>query len=69
MSLEKQILSACLSNEFYKDTAEVVSKEMFANGVGTIFDPISFAQQKYESDLDTNTLIPLHRTKYPALPE
>lgn len=69
MSLEKQILSACLSHEFYKDTVEVVSKEMFANGVGTIFDTISFAQQKYESDIDINTLIQLHRNKYPALPE
>lgn len=69
MSLEKQILSACLSHEFYKDTVEVVSKDMFANGVGTIFDTISFAQQKYESDIDINTLIQLHRNKYPALPE
>ena len=69
MSLEKQILSACLSHEFYKDTVEVVSKEMFANVVGTIFDTISFAQQKYESDIDINTLIQLHRNKYPALPE
>ena len=69
MSLEKQILSACLSHDFYKDTVEVVSKEMFANGVGTIFDTISFAQQKYESDIDINTLIQLHRNKYPALPE
>ena len=49
MSLEKQILSACLSHDFYKDTVEVVSKEMFANGVGTIFDTISFAQQKYQA--------------------
>ena len=32
MSLEKQILSACLSHDFYKDTVEVVSKEMFAWG-------------------------------------
>ena len=69
MTIEKQILSACLSHEFYKETSEVVNKEMFPNGVSTIFDTISSAQEKYESDIDINTLIQLHRNKYPALPD
>jgi len=69
LTIEKQILSACLSHEFYKETSEVVNKEMFPNGVSTIFDTISSAQEKYESDIDINTLIQLHRNKYPALPD
>ncbi len=47
----------------------VVSKDMFANGVGTIFETISSAQKKYDSDIDVNTLLELHRSKYPALPD
>jgi archaellum biogenesis ATPase FlaH len=42
---------------------------MFANGVGTIFETISSAQKKYDSDIDVNTLLELHRSKYPALPD
>ena len=55
--------------DFFKETEDVVSKEMFANGVGTIFETISSAQKKYDSDIDVNTLIQLHRSKYPALPD
>ena len=69
LTIEKQILSACMIKDFFKETQDVVSKEMFANGVGTIFDTIASAQKKYDSDLDINTLIQLHRNKYPALPD
>ena len=58
-----------MATDFFKETEEVVSKDMFANGVGTIFETISSAQKKYDSDIDVNTLLELHRSKYPALPD
>ncbi len=51
LTIEKQILAQCLNTEFYKKASDVVDKEMFANGVGTVFDTIAFAHDKYGKDL------------------
>ena len=42
---------------------------MFANGVGTIFDTIEFAHNKYNSDLTVDILIQLHRDRFPSMPD
>ena len=69
MSLEKQILAQCLKNTFYKKSSDVIGKEMFANGMGTIFDTIEFAHGKYDSDLTVDILIQLHRDRFPSMPD
>ena len=69
MTIEKQILAQCLNNTFYKKASDVVGKEMFANGVGTVFDTISFAHDKYGEDLTTEMLLQLHRDRFPSMPD
>lgn len=69
MTIEKQILAQCLNNEFYKKAIDVVDKEMFANGVGTVFDTIAFAHDKYGEDLTTKMLLQLHRDRFPSMPD
>ena len=65
MTIEKQILAQCLNNKFYKKASDVVGKEMFANGVGTLYDTIAFAHDKYGEDLTTEMLLQLHRDCVP----
>ena len=69
MTIEKQILAQCLNTEFYKKASDVVDKEMFANGVGTVFDTIAFAHDKYGKDLTTEMLLQLHRDRFPSMPD
>jgi len=69
LTIEKQILAQCLSNGFYKKASDVVGKEMFANGVGTVFDTIAFAHDKYGEDLTTEMLLQLHRDRFPSMPD
>jgi len=69
MSLEKQILAQCLNSAFYRKSSDIIGKEMFANGVGTIFDTIEFAHNKYNSDLTVDILIQLHRDRFPSMPD
>ena len=69
MTIEKQILAQCLCNGFYKKASDVVGKEMFANGVGTVFDTIAFAHDKYGEDLTTEMLLQLHRDRFPSMPD
>jgi len=69
MTIEKQLLAHCLKKDFYKQVTDVIGKEMFANGVGTIFDTIAFAHVKYDSDLTVEELMHLHRDKFPSMPD
>ena len=69
MTIEKQILAQCLNNTFYKKASDVVGKDMFANGVGTVFDTICFAHDKYGEDLTTDMLLQLHRDRFPSMPD
>ena len=69
MTIEKQILAQCLNNEFYQKSSDILGKEMFANGMGTIFDTIAIAHVKYGTDLTVDLLIQLHRDRFPAMPD
>jgi len=69
LTIEKQILAQCLNNEFYQKSSDILGKEMFANGMGTIFDTIAFAHVKYGTDLTVDLLIQLHRDRFPAMPD
>ena len=51
MTIERQLLAHCLKRDFYQEVNDIIGKEMFANGVGTIFDTIAYAHVKYNSDL------------------
>ena len=46
-----------MATDFFKETEEVVSKDMFANGVGTIFETISSAGTFSVSPCKTFSLI------------
>ena len=69
MTIEKQLLAHCLKRDFYQEVNDIIGKEMFANGVGTIFDTIAHAHVKYDSDLTVEELVNLHRDKFPAMPD
>ena len=69
MTIEKQLLAHCLKRDFYQEVNDIIGKEMFANGVGTIFDTIAYAHVKYDSDLTVEELVNLHRDKFPAMPD
>ena len=69
MTIEKQLLAHCLKRDFYQEVNDIIGKEMFANGVGTIFDTIAFAHVKYNSDITVEELVNLHRDKFPAMPD
>ena len=69
MTIERQLLAHCLKRDFYQEVNDIIGKEMFANGVGTIFDTIAYAHIKYDSDLTVEELVNLHRDKFPAMPD
>ena len=69
MTIERQLLAHCLKRDFYQEVNDIIGKEMFANGVGTIFDTIAYAHVKYDSDLTVEELVNLHRDKFPAMPD
>ena len=66
--IEKQLIQLLLHKDFYEKHKGKVSKTMFTNGAGSLFDSIEKAHNEYSTDLTLDELETLHTDKYnPAL--
>ena len=66
--IEKQLIQLLLHKDFYEKHKGKVSKTMFTNGAGSLFDSIKKAHSEYDTDLTLDELETLHTDKYnPAL--
>ena len=66
--IEKQLIQLLLHKDFYEKHKGKVSKTMFTNGAGSLFDSIEKAHNEYTTDLTLDELETLHTDKYnPAL--
>ena len=67
--MEKQLINLLLKKEFYSKNKSKIGKTVFTNGVGSFYDTIKKAHEKYpDNDLDINEVSALHTEVYnPAL--
>ena len=66
--IEKQLINLLLDKDFYEKNKGRVSKTMFTNGTGTLYDTISKAHQESDSNLSIDEISTLHTQVYnPAL--
>jgi len=66
--IEKQLINLLLDKDFYEKNKGRVSKTMFTNGTGTLYDTISKAHQESDSNLSIDEIATLHTQVYnPAL--
>ena len=67
--MEKQLINLLLKKEFYSKNKSKVGKTVFTNGVGSFYDTIKKAHDKYpDTDLDVDEVSLLHTDVYnPAL--
>ena len=67
--MEKQLINLLLKKEFYSKNKSKVGKTVFTNGVGSFYDTIKKAHDKYpDTDLDIDEVSLLHTDVYnPAL--
>ena len=66
--IEKQIINLLLEKEFYEENKGRVSKEMFTNGTGNLYETIVKAHEQSDSDLSVDEVSTLHTEVYnPAL--
>ena len=66
--MEKQLINLLLDKDFYEKNKGRVSKTMFTNGTGTLYDTISKAHEESDSNLSIDEISTLHTQVYnPAL--
>tara|TARA_Y100000310_G_scaffold281487_1_gene301990 strand:- start:1275 stop:2489 length:1215 start_codon:yes stop_codon:yes gene_type:complete len=66
--IEKQLINLLLDKDFYEKNKGRVSKTMFTNGTGTLYDTISKAHEESDSNLSIDEISTLHTQVYnPAL--
>jgi replicative DNA helicase len=66
--IEKQLINLLLDKDFYEKNKGRVSKTMFTNGTGTLYDTISKAHEESDSNLSIDEVATLHTQVYnPAL--
>ena len=67
--MEKQLINLLLKKDFYSKNKSKIGKTVFTNGVGSFYDTIKKAHEKYpDNDLDINEVSALHTEVYnPAL--
>ena len=66
--IEKQLINLLLDKDFYEKNKGRVSKTMFTNGTGTLYETISKAHQESDSNLSIDEIATLHTQVYnPAL--
>ena len=67
--MEKQLINLLLKKDFYSKNKSKIGKTVFTNGVGSFYDTIKKAHEKYpENDLDIDEVSALHTEVYnPAL--
>ena len=66
--IEKQLINLLLDKDFYEKNKGRVSKTMFTNGTGTLYETISKAHAESDSNLSIDEVATLHTQVYnPAL--
>jgi replicative DNA helicase len=67
--MEKQLINLLLKKDFYSKNKSKIGKTVFTNGVGSFYDTIKKAHEKYpDNDLDIREVSALHMEVYnPAL--
>ncbi len=66
--IEKQLINLLLEKDFYEENKGRVSKSMFTNGTGKLYETITKAHSSSESDISIDELATLHTKVYnPAL--
>jgi replicative DNA helicase len=67
--MEKQLINLLLKKDFYSKNKSKIGKTVFTNGVGSFYDTIKKAHEKYpDNDLDISEVSALHTEVYnPAL--
>ena len=63
--MEKQLINLLLKKDFYSKNKSKIGKTVFTNGVGSFYDTIKKAHEKYpENDLDIDEVSALHTEVY-----
>ena len=66
--IEKQLINLLLEKDFYEENKGRVSKAMFTNGTGTLYETIAKAHSNSDTDLSIDEIATLHTKVYnPAL--
>ena len=66
--IEKELITLLLKKDFYEENKGRVTKEMFTNGTGNLYETISRAHDDSEKDLSLEEVSTLHTEVYnPAL--
>ena len=66
--IEKQLIYLILDKDFYEENKGRVSKTMFTNGTGTLYDTIKKAHENSDKSLTVDEIATLHTEVYnPAL--
>ena len=66
--IEKQLINLLLEKDFYEENKGRVSKSMFTNGTGKLYETIQKAHSDSESNISIDELATLHTQVYnPAL--
>ena len=66
--IEKQMIKLLLNKKFYDKYKGTISRNIFEGNIGSLFDTIKKAHDKYESDIKIDDLYSLHTKVYnPAL--
>ena len=66
--IEKELINLLLKKDFYEENKGRVTKEMFTNGTGNLYETISRAHDDSEKDLSLEEVSTLHTEVYnPAL--
>jgi len=66
--IEKQLINLLLDKDFYEENKGRVSKTMFTNGTGTLYETITKAHANSDKSLTIEEIATLHTEVYnPAL--
>ena len=67
-SAELQILNLLTRKSYYEEVKNFLSKDMFPDESGMIFDTLMDAHSKYGGDISLGDVAALHHERYPAMP-
>ena len=66
--IEKELITLLLKKDFYEENKGRITKEMFTNGTGNLYEPIAKAHDDSDTDLSLEEVSTLHTEVYnPAL--
>ena len=66
--IEKELITLLLKKDFYEENKGRITKEMFTNGTGNLYETIAKAHDDSDKDLSLEEVSTLHTEVYnPAL--